>query len=274
MNLTGAIVSAELQFKQILEEFFISVCNEKTLLSHGIDHHRRVWNYSKELISLLPVHKSQSLSQIPSKLIIACYLHDIGLSVETGTRHGKHSRDFCMKFFSKNLLDKDEYPGVLEAIENHDIKDYPDNPDVCQLLTILSVADDLDAFGFTGIYRYIEINLIRNNNPGAIGYLIKENAAVRYEHFIRNFGFNDELVQKHKSKYEILVNFFTEYNKQLIFYKFGEQKPEGYCGVVELFIKMIKDKNGLKELYRELYIYQDDPLMQWFFNGLKSDLSF
>ena len=31
--------------------------------------------------------------------------------------------------------------------------------------TILSVADDLDAFGFTGIYRYLEIYLTRGINP-------------------------------------------------------------------------------------------------------------
>ena len=33
------------------------------------------------------------------------------------------------------------------------------------LLTVLSVADDLDAFGFTGIYRYSEIYLTRGINP-------------------------------------------------------------------------------------------------------------
>jgi hypothetical protein len=41
MNLNGIIESAELQFKQILEEFFIAVYDEKSLSSHGIDHHRR-----------------------------------------------------------------------------------------------------------------------------------------------------------------------------------------------------------------------------------------
>jgi hypothetical protein len=32
------------------------------------------------------------------------------------------------------------------------------------MLTILSVADDLDAFGYIGIYRYIEIYLERGIN--------------------------------------------------------------------------------------------------------------
>ena len=51
MNLTASIESAELKFKQILEDFFVSVYDEKNLLSHGIDHHRRVWNYARELLS-------------------------------------------------------------------------------------------------------------------------------------------------------------------------------------------------------------------------------
>ena len=49
MELSGIIESAEKQYKQILEEFFISVYDESLLPSHGIDHHRRVWKYSKEL---------------------------------------------------------------------------------------------------------------------------------------------------------------------------------------------------------------------------------
>jgi hypothetical protein len=76
MNLTVTIESAELQFKQILEEFFISVYVEKALCSHGIDHHRRVWSYTKELPILLDDQKPAFISQLPSKLIIACYMHD------------------------------------------------------------------------------------------------------------------------------------------------------------------------------------------------------
>ena len=53
MNLTVSTESAELQFKQILEEFFIKACR---------------------------------LLQLLSKLIIASYLHDIGMSVETGVK--------------------------------------------------------------------------------------------------------------------------------------------------------------------------------------------
>jgi len=50
MNLSRPIESAELKYKQILEDFFISIYDDNSLTSHGIDHHRRVWNYSKGLL--------------------------------------------------------------------------------------------------------------------------------------------------------------------------------------------------------------------------------
>ena len=57
------------------------------------------------------------------------------------------------------------------------------------LLNILSVADDLDAFGYTGIYRYSEIYLTRGISPKEIGNLIRENASRRYHNFEKIFGF-------------------------------------------------------------------------------------
>ena len=98
MDLSEIIESAENQYKQILEEFFISVYNERSLSSHGIDHHRRVWNYAKELLKLIPSENINISSHFSSNLIIACYLHDIGMSVDPGVKHGKHSRDFCFSF--------------------------------------------------------------------------------------------------------------------------------------------------------------------------------
>jgi HD superfamily phosphodiesterase len=124
MNLTIFIESAEQKFKQILEDFFVSSFDEKSLTSHGIDHHRRVWNYSKELLHLFAEKNPLLHQQLPAKLIIASYLHDIGMTIETGIRHGKYSRDFCIQFLIQNNLPVDDYIDVLEAIENHDNKEY------------------------------------------------------------------------------------------------------------------------------------------------------
>ena len=272
MNLNLSVESAEIQFKEILEDFFITIYDERSLSSHGIDHHRRVWKYAKELLHFKFDTNSGLSFQFILKLIIACYLHDIGMSVDSGIRHGKHSSNLCKEFLSKNNLQINEYEDLLETIENHDRKEYTGDSEVNELLTILSVADDLDAFGFSGIYRYSEIYLIRGIKPEIIGEMIIENAAKRFEYFEKNFGQNIQLLQKHRDRYSILIRFFTEYNKQAPSYRFECQKPLGFCGVVELFIKMIKNKKVLNEIFQEQEKYPEDHIIQWFFNGLKTEI--
>lgn len=268
MNLTVTFESAELQFKQILEEFFVSVYDEKSLASHGIEHHRRVWNYSKELVVLLDTQNIISDSSFVFKLIITCYLHDIGMSVDRGIRHGHHSKGLCVRFLHNNSLDKANYQDVLSAIENHDNKEYKTLATKNNLLKILSIADDLDAFGYIGIYRYSEIYLARGIKPGEIGHLIRENAAKRFENFVNILGFADEYVRNHKKRYEILDNFFIEYNNQAVTYKFGGVNPTGYCGVIEIFIKILRNKITIEDILWNTENYLNDPVIHYFLEGL------
>jgi HD superfamily phosphodiesterase len=273
MNLTVTTESAENLFKQILEEFFISQYDEKLLPSHGIDHHRRVWSYAKEISILLNSHNLIKDSLLPSKLIIACYMHDIGMSVDPGFIHGKLSRDLCIRFMEKNRIEEADYPDVLYAIENHDNKEYKSTSDRSDLLSILSVADDLDAFGFIGIYRYSEIYLTRGINYSDIGKMISDNAKKRFENFVSSYGFEDSLVPKHKKRFNILENFFDEYNKQVSVYEFESDRPAGYCGVVEILKEIVLKKMTLEDVCRESWKYSKDPVIQWFFNEFVSELT-
>jgi HD superfamily phosphodiesterase len=270
MNLNRRIESAEEQFKQILEEYFISVYNERSVPSHGIDHHRRVWKYSKELLKVLPIKKKQ-LPKLTTELIIASYLHDIGMSVDPGLKHGKYSKDLCARFLALNNLPLNDFNGVLEAIENHDNKEYIDVAEN-DILTVLSIADDLDAFGFIGIYRYLEIYLIREIKLNDLGLLIQTNAAKRFGNFVNTIGKAKKFVEKHKQRYLILDNFFNKYNEQLPSYHFGTLNPFGYCGVIELFGTMIKDKMELKEIINYSEKFPDDIVIQWFFSELKKEI--
>jgi len=273
MNLTEAIESAEKQYKQILEDFFISFYNEKSLSSHGIDHHRRVWNYSKELLKFIPLDDSSQTSRLVSELIIASYLHDTGMSVDPGPKHGKHSRNLCLQFLVRNNLPENDYKNALDAIEYHDNKNYSDNIIQNDLLKILSVSDDLDAFGYTGVFRYTEIYMTREIRFDMIGYMIGENARKRYDNFIKTFGSVDELVVKHGERYYLLDMFFSKYNEQLPFYQFGTEHPSGFCGVVEVFTDMIKKKIELKEIYIKPDTYMADPVIRWFFIEFEKELS-
>jgi hypothetical protein len=268
---TAVIESAELRFRQILEEFFISIYDEKSLPSHGISHHRRVWSHAKDLL-LLPLYHDESFSiNLPYKLIVASYLHDIGMSVDQGPRHGIHSRDLCMEFFSKNNLRPEDFVGVPEAIQDHDRKEYPDPGSDNPVLTILSIADDLDAFGFTGIYRYTEIYINRGIGLKVIGDRIRENAGIRFSNFKKTRGITGEFLLKHKERFNILDNFFNEYNKQVADYNFGGLNPHGYCGIIDLFTSLIKGKKNIEEIHNIPEKYIDDPIIEWYFNGLRAE---
>jgi len=271
MNLTGTIESAERQFRQILEEFFISIYNEKSLPSHGIDHHRRVWKNAKEILRICYPSKNIP-SDFVTRLMIACYLHDIGMSIDPGFRHGIHSRDLTVKFLTDSRLNSQDFGDLLDTIENHDNKDYSGERNVNDLLTVLSVADDLEAFGYTGIYRYSEIYLTRNIAPKILGEKIIENAEKRFNHFKATYGEYPELFVKHQDRYQILTGFFSEYNKQAVSYEFNSIDPKGYCGVIELFIKMNKDKTGLSDIIKEQTRFKNDEVISWFLTGLKSEI--
>ncbi len=266
------IESAELQFKQILEEYFVSVYDENSLFSHGLNHHRRVWNYAREILSLTEDNGRKADPALPYKLIIASYLHDIGMSVDPGIRHGIHSRELCRGFFRSYNLHESAYSDVLLAIENHDNKEYRNSAGDSELLTLLSVADDLDAYGYAGIYRYSEIYLKRESDPSRIGYLIRDNAAKRFGNFKAKFQSPDEFFVRHKMRYELLDNFFSEYNKQIGSYKFGSGKPNGHPGIIEVFLDVINSDRVLKELIENPEIFSHDQIMSNYFRGLNDEL--
>jgi len=170
-------------------------------------------------------------------------------------------------------MNEDDYDDLLDTIGNHDKKDYTSESERNDLLTVLSIADDLDAFGFTGIYRYSDIYLTRGISPYKLGHLILENAKNRFDNLEKTFDPRNAFVQKQKKRYEILGNFFLHYNKQAESYDFLKADPEGYCGLIQLFIMLIKYKMEFKDFFREAEIYRDDIIIGPFLNGLKSEFS-
>jgi HD superfamily phosphodiesterase len=272
MLLSEKIASSETKYKKKLEEFFGCIFDISFLPSHGIDHHRRVWHYAKEILDQLAYHDVEIDQTLTDKLIITCFLHDSGMAVDQGSRHGAEGRKICERFLSENNLYADEFSDVLHAIENHDNKDYTGINKPGELLTILSVADDLDAFGFIGIYRYLEIYIARKEQIKELGYLIIENSENRFQHFQRTYGFYNSLVGKHVKRYDIINSFFNSYNEQVSFYKFDNQLAIGYCGVVEIIMQMLRN-NQLSPDIKTLSSDYPDPVVQWFFGELNNELS-
>jgi HD superfamily phosphodiesterase len=271
MLLSEKITFSETKYKKLLEEFFNRIFNISFLPSHGIDHHRRIWHYAKEILNHIDLQGFDIDQSLTDKLIISCFLHDSGMAVDSGFRHGAEGRKICERFLADNRLSVIEYSDVLEAIEYHDNKEYNGINKPQDLLTILSVADDLDALGFIGIYRYIEIYIERKIPFEELGSLITENCATRFNHFLRTYS-DSSLVEKHSKRYKTINTFFDNYNQQVPFYNFNNQLTAGYCGVAETISTLINSKKSISAYNSDSYD-SPDPVIQWFLGELQHELS-
>jgi HD superfamily phosphodiesterase len=196
--------------KQELEDFFSRHYPAEILPSHGLDHHRRVWGYARELLQYSESYKFSFDRTFIHKLMIACYLHDIGIAIDPGIKHGHYSCEICKKFLEEQKLQESDYQDLLSAIENHDDKEYRGSDNQNLLLIILSVADDLDAFGETGISRYLEIYRVRGIEKEKMDKAVCDNAEKRFRNFENHFVKYPSLVEKHRERYNELINYFSD----------------------------------------------------------------
>jgi HD superfamily phosphodiesterase len=256
----------EKSHKQLIESFFLTVYPLNHLVSHGLEHHRRVWKYAKELLtdSAIPVETDKI--NLVFNAIIACYFHDIGMTKDPGTRHGALGRKICIEFLNKYRMSITEFAVALEAIEYHDDKDYLAHPKDNKVLDILSVADDLDAFGITGIFRYTEIYLKRGISLRDIGSKILKNAESRFENLGKSKGLSPEFRRKHGERYNYLIDFFRQYNKEFNSYNFSSPSPSGHCGIIQMLAN-----NYINKYSDNPEKYSNDPFITDFFYHLQSE---
>jgi HD superfamily phosphodiesterase len=273
MTLEGRIKSAEENYRQILEEFFLKKWGDTRLFSHDIDHHRRVWHYAKELLSETGKNKNIRITFSPDKLLIACYLHDLGMTIDQGDRHGIHSSDLCREFVYQNGLSEYEFSGVFKAIKDHDRKESISSDNYPDLVSFLTIADDLDAYGCIGISRYLEIYLKRGILPADIGYKIRTNASIRFANFKTTFGNIDTLFKKHSGRFKTLDDFFNYYIQQVEDPGFDSNNLSGYACVVELVSEMINEQVASINALILSKKFSDDPLVKKFKAQLDSELS-
>lgn len=211
MKISVEVIKSEEKYLSSLESFFKEKWGDTKLWSHDLSHHKRVWEFAKELLHYAEIQDNHFIGE----LLIACFLHDLGMSADPGERHGHHSRKLCEEFLSDNNMDPADYADLLEAIENHDNKEYTDSPSGNNLLQLLSVADDLDAFGYTGIYRYLDIYRERGIKPEVLIPMVLKNAANRYNNLKKNFSNYPELIRRHHSRYIVLSDFFENLHSEI-----------------------------------------------------------
>jgi HD superfamily phosphodiesterase len=270
--MSDEIILAESLYRQKLEEYFSNVFRNSNLQSHGLDHHRRVWSYCRELLTYPEASGKIKGKNIPQKLLIAAYLHDSGMAIDPGPRHGHISRMFCEQFLKENSLDAGEFTDLLEAVENHDIKEYSGESNENDLLITLSVADDLDALGYTGIYRYLEIYIKRGIPYHDLGTHINTNVSGRFRNLVRKFGDAESLIEREGKRYEIISEFCTNYNNQLKDYIFGIDSISKYCGIAELIGEIPDNKADINILISRVYSGKYDIIIKNFFDALRKEL--
>jgi HD superfamily phosphodiesterase len=232
--LQETIHSHEKSIKHDIETFFLQIYPSDHLISHGLEHHRRVWEYAKDLILNTQMMKEAGDIMFILNALIACYFHDIGMAADHGAKHGSLGKKRCIDFLSMHNLNISGFRIALEAIEYHDDKEYSFHPPENKVLEILSVADDLDAFGATGIYRYAEIYLKRGITFGDVGFMISKNAFSRFENLEKRLWLSEEFKNRHRERYNYLNDFFREYNSQVSSYNFNSANPSGPCGIIQI----------------------------------------
>jgi HD superfamily phosphohydrolase YqeK len=275
-NLDTAVGNIEKKWLDILYKNCASQFSKVHLPSHDAEHHRRVWDYAKELISSLNSSKTKVTEADIEQLIIAAFFHDQGMSESFSAEHGKISSRLCSSFFMENHLPVPvNFSLVLDSIELHDKKDYKSTGythNAFDLQQLLNIADDLDAFSIIGAYRYIEIYMLRDIQIRDLPQAIMNNVKQRYIHLTSTFGDNPEFLKKQEMRYNKAYLFFEDFAAQLNNKKQREDALNGPMGVAGLIKNIIiEQKKSIPEACLFIEKNFNDSYMLDFFRTLNTE---
>ncbi|HEY9125028.1 MAG TPA: metalloprotease family protein [Bacteroidales bacterium] len=184
-SIGNIILDIENQWKQELYGHCAAIFKTCHIPSHDQTHHARVWNYASSLAVSLYFRGYPVDKPFLTKLIICCFFHDTGLSVTLDASHGKASANICKEYFKNIAING--FEEILRAIEFHENKDDKKLSLKKNLLgSLLTIADDLDAFGYTGIYRYAEVYSLRGIDIAEISSSVLINAKARYQRIVKS----------------------------------------------------------------------------------------
>ncbi len=215
-NFSSIIEPLEKKWLERLFNFVKSLFKERHLSSHDHFHHLRVWHFAKSLLQ--HVFTEADVSELfVQELMFASFFHDTGLTRTLDLKHGMESFHILKENVNK-------FPGVeitsqlKDAIVYHDDKTYRvnhSNNDFSVPL-LLSSADDLDAFGIIGAYRYAEIYLLRGVPPINLPSEIQKNLKNRFQNFLQTFnGFHD-LISEQQKRYKRTREFFHQASNEFL----------------------------------------------------------
>lgn len=270
------IGQAEEKWLGALYSYARQVYQSTFLPSHDHSHHRRVWNISKQLLREIATLKSSLGPDLVGGVLIAALFHDLGMAQSTREDHGRLGRELCFSWFSDSgLTPPSGFDSILDAIEMHDRKEARINPEAESppgILSILSVADDLEAMGVIGIYRYAEIYLLRGIPMEDLGGRILENA----EHRILNLtssAYCPGIIAQYRKQFDELCFFYKQYIRQLKGVEQAERVREGQLGVINYIRSQgMTQKIRPEDLSRRAEEDGKELMIKAFFSKLKNEL--
>jgi HD superfamily phosphodiesterase len=240
-NLEKIITNIEERWLQKLFNSCEKQFSNSHLPSHDQYHHLRVWNNAKTLLYNLPAGYVIN-EELIERLIISVFFHDQGMSITPSKEHGKISRQLCKTFFEENHFSiPPHFEDILDSIEKHDLKNYSTlkTEKTIGLIQLLNIADDMDAFGIVGAYRYLEIYLMRKISATELHETVIENLNGRFGHLSTLFTFNKQFVKSQNMRFIATRNFYKDLNMQIKLIGFSVEMINGPIGVVNFIQKNI-----------------------------------
>ncbi len=217
-NRTTFIKSTEELHLTTLYSYCRNLFEGHKLPSHDHDHHLRVWHYTREMITLLPQELREFSINDIEQLMLAVFFHDTGLTVTLSEDHGSESAGILKRFLDHN---QSAFPAdsatAISAVEQHDKKEIPDpgdNDPVPGIPIIVSLCDDLDAYGPAGILRYAEIYLLRGISFAGLPERVLKNLKLRFRRFAHQKWIPVDLVAKHEKRYNYTREFYETMQQQ------------------------------------------------------------
>lgn len=229
----------------------IDSCFASTRLpSHNAQHHLRVWLHCRGLI--IELHKAGI--EIPSGLvenaIVACFFHDLGLTVNIGEMHGQLGAQMCRDYFRQHPdIPVRDMDAVAQAIALHDDKTAKQgvvsSPTAMLCLNrLVSTADDLDAIGVVGIFRYTEIYLKRGIPDSELPKKVLKNLKNRFTSFTSAYSSLHRFTDRQRLRYLDTMNFFTELDLQMAV---GASNPDSAMAVFGILKEQLVEKGKTAE---------------------------
>jgi HD superfamily phosphodiesterase len=267
---TNAMENAEDKFLLILYRHVRHLFTTTPLPSHDHNHHLRVWCYAKSLANELSGKKIRITSEEAVNLILAVFFHDTGLTQNLKADHGLDSRILCEQFIRDNpLLFKIDLTPALIAIEKHDNKNYlPEEAEnKVSILNLLSLCDDLDAYGAIGILRYAEIYLLRGVSYEKLASLVLANIKSRFDYFASHDWLPAFFFRHHKKRFDFAYHYFLNLS----------ENPESEISIannqiIKIYIDQVTNgKTGI-EGFADIMKNSDNKTMNAFGKVLKAEL--